>query len=494
MRSLQTTTATLMGLAMLAAPFSVFATNGMNLEGFGPIAAAMGGASMAYDNGTAAVINNPATLALASDGRRADLALGLLGPNVNSSAMGQTWGSNGDYYYMPAFGWASTSNATTWGVAVFAQGGMGTEYSPGPGSAFAAQQMSSGNTATGLGTADSGTITTAGNLRERSEVGVGRLMFPVARQINDKLTIGGTVDFVWASLDLKMVMPGARMMQMISGGLIDGSMVSGLQSAIGAGQLNDVYYGYFDFSNNSDYTGKANATGYAGKLGLTYRVNERLTVGATYHSKTDVADLDGKATVSMIVNADTGYLGGGANSGTYTDAAFPLQGTIKVHNFQWPETYAAGLAYQATPKVLLVADIKRIRWSDVMENFRMSFTANNAAANGDFKGLTMNATLPQNWDDQTVIQLGASYQADENWTLRGGYNGASNPVPDSTVHYLFPATVERHYTAGAGYRIDDDSAVNVSLTFTPASSVTSADGIDITHSQSNWQLMYSHHY
>jgi len=493
MRRLQTTTAVLTILAMMA-PIGANATNGMNLEGYGPIATAMGGASMAYDNGTAAVINNPATLALASDGRRADLALGLLGPNVNSSAMGQTWASDGDYYYMPAFGWASTGNDTTWGVAVFAQGGMGTEYSPGPGSAFAAQQMSTGNTATGLGTADSGTITTAANLKERSEVGVGRLMFPVARQINDKLNIGATVDFVWASLDLKMVMPGARMMQMISGGLIDGSMVGALNTAMTGGQLDDVYYGYFDFSNNSDYTGKASATGYAGKLGLTYRVNERLTLGAAYHSKTDIADLDGNATVTMVVNADTGYLGGGANSGTYTDAAFPLQGTIKIRNFQWPETYGAGLAYQATPKVLLVADIKRIRWSDVMENFRMTFTANNAATNGAFKGLTMNATLPQNWNDQTVIQIGVNYQADDKWTLRGGYNGASNPVPDSTVHYLFPAIVEKHYTAGAGYRIDDANAMNFSLTFTPETRVTSADGIDITHSQSNWQLMYSHHY
>ena len=481
-------------LAILSAPIGVYATNGMNLEGYGPIATAMGGASMAYDNGTAAVINNPATLALSGDGRRADLALGLLGPNVNSSAMGQTWGSDGDYYYMPAFGWTSTSNDTTWGVAVFAQGGMGTDYSPGPGSAFAAQQMSTGNTATGMGTADSGTISTAGKLMERSEVGVGRLMFPVARSITDKLTIGGTVDFVWASLDLKMVMPGAQMMQMISGGLIDGSMVTGLQTAIGAGNLNDVYYGYFDFSNNSDYTGKASATGFAGKLGLTYHVNERLTLGAVYHSKTDIADMDGKATVSMVVNADQGYLAGSTNTGIFTDAAFPLQGTIKIRDFQWPETYAAGLAYQATPRVLLVADIKRIRWSDVMENFRMSFTASNAATNGDFKGLTMNATLPQNWDDQTVIQLGVNYQANDKWILRGGYNGASNPVPDSWVHYLFPATVEKHYTAGAGYLIDDANAMNFSLTFTPTTKVTSADGIDITHSQSNWQLMYTHYY
>ena len=69
-----------MALAGLAG--SAYATNGMNLEGYGPIATGMGGASMAYDNGNAAVMNNPATLGLRGQGSRLDVALGMLG---------QTW-------------------------------------------------------------------------------------------------------------------------------------------------------------------------------------------------------------------------------------------------------------------------------------------------------------------------------------------------------------------------------------------------------------------
>jgi long-chain fatty acid transport protein len=41
----------------------------------------MGGASMAYDNGTAALMNNPATLALMADGTHVDLAAGVLDPS-----------------------------------------------------------------------------------------------------------------------------------------------------------------------------------------------------------------------------------------------------------------------------------------------------------------------------------------------------------------------------------------------------------------------------
>jgi len=481
-------------LASLAAPLAANATNGMNLEGYGPVAAGMGGASMAYDNGAAAVTNNPATLALANDGHRADLALGFLGPDVNSSAMGTDWASDGDAYYMPAFGWINKQGDTSWGVAMFAQGGMGTEYNTGPGGAFSAMLMGSGGTATGAGVPNAGSITTAAGLEERSEVGVGRLMFPLAYNVNERLSIGGTIDFVWANLDLKMAMPGANMMTMIGGGLINGSMVTGLQSAMTTSQINDIYYGYFDFSDSNDFTGQSTGTGFAAKLGLTYQVNDQLSVGATYHSKTDIKDLDGSATVSMAVSADTGYLGGGANSSIYTDAVFPLSGTISIRDFQWPETYAAGLAYQANDRLLIAADIKQIQWADVMESFRMSFTADNSVGNGAFGGLTMNATMPQSWDDQTVIQLGASYLLDDQWTLRGGINSSSNPVPDTTVHYLFPAIVEDHYTVGTGYTLDATRDINFSFSYAPEVKVTSADGIDITHSQTSWQLMYSHRY
>ncbi len=45
---------TALGLAVLSAMApAAWATNGMNLEGYGPIATAMGGAVQTYDNGTA---------------------------------------------------------------------------------------------------------------------------------------------------------------------------------------------------------------------------------------------------------------------------------------------------------------------------------------------------------------------------------------------------------------------------------------------------------
>ena len=38
--------------------------------------------------------------------------------------------------------------------------------------------------------------------------------------------------------------------------------------------------------------------------------------------------------------------------------------------------------------------------------------------------------MTQEWDDQTVIALGAAYMANEQTTIRFGYNHSDNPVPD----------------------------------------------------------------
>jgi long-chain fatty acid transport protein len=43
-----------LAIAGLTVPGIALATNGMNMEAYGPVAAGMGGASFAYDNGSAA--------------------------------------------------------------------------------------------------------------------------------------------------------------------------------------------------------------------------------------------------------------------------------------------------------------------------------------------------------------------------------------------------------------------------------------------------------
>ncbi|BCB25846.1 aromatic hydrocarbon degradation protein [Sulfurimicrobium lacus] len=436
-------------LAGLAVPGVSFATNGMNMEGYGPIALGMGGASMAYDNGTAAMMNNPATLGLLSEGHRVDLALGFMGPNVEASAGGATAHSSADAFGGPAFGWSDRHDKLTYGVGVYGQGGMGTQY-------------------------DRNSFMSAGTgLETRSELSVGRLLFPLTYNVTPDLVVGGSFDFVWAGLDLKMAMTTAQMGAMSAAGNLSLSpnASAGLGAYFGCGTCQ----GYFDFSNGSPFTGKAQATGYAGKLGFVYKVNPQFSVGASYHSVTQLGDLetDG-AKVSMI---DNGNAAGGSTT---------LTGKIKVINFQWPETYGVGVAYQANDKLMLVMDYKRINWSKVMKDFHMTFSSA-----GD---VSLDMRLPQNWVDQDVFMAGFSYQASDALVLRAGVNVANNPVPDFDMHPLFPAIIKNHVTAGFGYRYSKASTIDFAYSYAPEVTVTNGSGIAVSHSQNNMQFIYSFRY
>ncbi|MEO1767422.1 OmpP1/FadL family transporter [Thiobacter aerophilum] len=415
----------------------------MNMEGYGAVATGLGGASQAYDNGTAAMMNNPATLALMHEEHRADLAYGFLGPTVEARHGGLSARSKADAFSMPAFGWMKKRGALALGFGVYGQGGMGTEYG---GDTF----MSAGS-----------------GLTTRSELSVGRVIFPLAYTVSPKLALGATLDFVWMGLDLQMAMNGNQMQAM--GSLGQGSVAGALASSLGSLGPNDV--AYFNFSNDNRFTGQARGYGVGGKLGLVYELAPRLKLGASWHSQTAVSDMTSNRAEIRLINT----------SGTTT-----LPGKIRIHDFQWPETLSVGLAWQPRPDWLLVADWKRLQWARVMKDFRMRFEAD---AGGDLE-----LTLNQNWKNQNVWMLGAAWQRTPHWTLRAGVNLAANPVPDALMHPLFPAIVRNHATLGVGYAIDRAQTLDFGLAHGFSVEATNAAGVTVNHRQTNWQLMYGRRY
>ncbi|HEY9145466.1 MAG TPA: outer membrane protein transport protein [Thiobacillus sp.] len=368
----------------LAVPGLAMATNGMLMEGYGPIAAGMGGASMAYDNGTAAMANNPATLGLMADGSRVDVMLGFVGPDVKTSmGIGK---SKADAFYMPAFGYAKKQGKLTYGAGIYGQGGMGTEYASG----------------------------------DMAQVSVGRVIFPLAYAVNDRFNIGGSVDVVWAGMDM---------------------VVSG--------------YG-INFKDGSDFTGAAKGYSLAAKLGFTYKLDDAFTVGGVYQTAGNLPDLK--------------------------------DGAYRVEGFDMPATLGLGLAWQASDRLMVAADVKDVLWGSSMNTVTI------------YKNGAVVAPFQQDWNDQIVLSLGLAYKFNDALTGRIGYNHGKNPIPNQFVSYLWPAIVENHYTAGLGYAFSKQSTVNFALSYVPQVSVTGTGptppfgngGMTIEHSQINWQLMYSY--
>jgi len=463
-------------LSAVAVSGSAWATNGMNLEGYGPIATAMGGAAEAYDTGNSAVMNNPATLGLMEEGTaRLGVGIRMLGPDITSGvpAYGISSDSDGTSYYMPSISYIRKDGKLSWGAAVLAQGGMGTEYGD-------HSQLFAG------GMSMMGSMTPLSGREVRSEVSVGRLMFPVAFNVNDKLNVGASLDVVWGGMDLQMDMDGAGFAGLTQGmgGSATGTMVQGLGMAMQGGMISDVNWARYDFSNSSDYSGDARGYGLGGKIGATYQVNDKVRVGGSYHTKTNMSDFNtDDATLSM--NA---VMGGQAMT-------VDITGELDVVDFQWPAMAAIGGSFQATDRLMLAADVKWIDWSGVMDTFDISFKADrqqaNPAAQG-FAGSTLKSSLDQKWDDQIVWSLGAAYKVNDKLTVRGGANISKNPISDRYVNPLFPATIEEQYTAGFSYGFDSENMMAFSLTYAPEVSVRTPSGLTIDHSQLNWGLAYVH--
>lgn len=252
----------------MSVPGVALATNGMLMEGYGPIAAGMGGAAMAYDNGTAALANNPATLALMAKGSRLDVMVGYVGPDVETSmGMGE---SSADAFYMPAIGYVNKRENLVYGAGIYGQGGMGTEYANG----------------------------------DMAQVGVGRVIFPLAYSVNERFNVGGSLDIVWAGMDL-------------------------------VADLNPFNPGKeIDFKDGSDFTGEAKGYSVAAKLGFTYRLNDALTVGGVYQTAANLPDLKGD--------------------------------DYKVTGFDMPAMVGLGLAWQANDRLMVAADVKDLLWGSSM--------------------------------------------------------------------------------------------------------------------------------
>lgn len=464
-------------IAATAFTSQLVATNGMNMEGYGPVATAMGGASMAYDNGTAGLINNPATLGLMSERARLDVALGILGPKINVRSpattpnifnvpANQDAGSTARAFFMPAMGYTRRSGDFVYGLGVFGQGGMGCEYDA--------------NSWRGLGF----------NLVNRTEVSVGRVIVPIVYRVNERLQVAATADFIWAGMDLKMAMSGNQFFDLVmpnsqrfgraSGGIVQG--FSQFFSTLPAGT--SVDYAYFDFSNGNPFTGKARGYGYAGKVGLVYQVSKDLSVGLTYHTETELGDMKASGgTMSFQLNIP--------GMGQVPQA---LTGDFRIRNFEWPSLLGVGFAWNPAPRWMIAADVREIFWKNVMKDFSLGFTASGAASNGPFAGQSLDAVLFQNWDDQTVLQLGAAYEATDQLTLRFGVNLANNPVPDTYMNCLFPAIVKNHLTAGFGWKFDERSSVDFSATYGFKVDTINGSGAGVSHSQTNAQVMYSYRF
>ncbi len=164
------------------------------------------------------------------------------------------------------------------------------------------------------------------------------------------------------------------------------------------------------------------------RIGWIGQITDEITLGATYQTRTYMSEFDE-------------YQGLLAERG----------------DFDIPANYGLGLAYKATARLTIAADIVRIEYNDVDS---LANSINNLPSGG----LGSSTGAGFGWDDQTVWKIGFEYKATQDLILRAGLNYGKSPISSSeTAFNIFaPATVERHYTLGLTWRLDENRDVSVS--------------------------------
>jgi long-chain fatty acid transport protein len=339
----------------------------------------MGGVGIALPQDALAAAANPAGMGLIGD--RIDFGVTWFRPQRAAEITGTPFGfSDGKYdandtenFIIPEFGYNRVINQDlTLGVSVYGNGGMNTDYKR--------------------------AIPLFGNTAPRMDL-IQLFVAPTATwKINESNTVGVAVNLAYQRFEMK-----------------------GLQNFASPASAHP------DNVTNKGYDSSYGAGVHIGWIG---QVNDVITLGATYQSKTYMSKFDK-------------YKGLFAESG----------------DFDIPETYGLGLAVKATPALTLAADIQRINYSDVDS---VGNSINNLFVNGQQLGSKNGPGFA--WKDVTALKVGASYAWNEKLTVRAGYNHSSQPIRNSETLFniLAPGVVQDHVTLGATYILANQSELSFS--------------------------------
>ncbi len=213
------------------------------------------------------------------------------------------------------------------------------------------------------------------------------------------------------------------------------------------------FAGYSSDATNLANNGKANSTGVGFKVGYMGKILPNLSIGAMFQSRVYMSELDEYA------------------------GLFAEQG-----DFDIPASWSAGISWDVTDAVTVMADVKQIFYGDIksISNTMMPALYNAMMANPDYM-MGMDQGPGFGWEDITVVKLGVSCSALENWTFRAGYSIGENPVPKSEVLFniLAPGVITNQLGFGFSRKLGDKGKqLNMSVNYALNNDVTGVNPLD----------------
>lgn len=367
--------------------------NGLNLNGLGSRAQAMGGAFVGIANDFSAVFWNPAGAA----GFRKEM-FGFYATDLIPTATYRLTSAIPEVPHVDAK--TKTSHYL---------GGLAAYYRP------LGQKVVVGlgiGTPSGLGAMWDGqdfvNLSSGTTYDWSSRVGVFSISPLVAVKLSDIVSVGATVNLNYGMFSLKM--PA-------------GSVVLGEEPEI------PIPPGPLDLGQ---YEESMNGWGFGATFGVLVKPMDKLGIGLTVRMPSTIT-FNGTASMSYMT-------------------LYELSGSSGLQRkITWPLWIAGGVSFRPVPRLLLSADVHWTQWSK-LDRITTDYLDTVWGALTEAEGRDVRVL---DWKDATQLRFGAEYMLNATMALRAGYYNDPAPAPDSTLNVLLPSHTFNAFSVGVGKTIGD---------------------------------------
>lgn len=178
------------------------------------------------------------------------------------------------------------------------------------------------------------------------------------------------------------------------------------------------------------------AFGY--NLGVLFNLSESTRIGLSYRSAMNL-DLEGTATGSIL---------GGATVPANLDVELPATAELSIF-------------HQINEKWAIHGDVFWTQWSS-FETLEPKVSTGNPAVDA---GVNAGLRTPENWNDSFRYSIGTTYQANSQWTFRGGIAYDMTPVDDEFRTLRIPDGDRLWLSAGASYALNEHLKIDAGYSF-----------------------------
>jgi long-chain fatty acid transport protein len=374
-------------LSFVLVPFlcasSIASAGGFQLNEHGAKATGMAGAFVAQSNDGSAIYFNPAGLAF-QPGTNILGGTILIAPSTTYTDPAKQNTKMNSQVFFPSnlYGTHALNDAVVVGIGVYNPFGLGVEWPSDWSGKY---------------------------LAVKADIQSFFVNPSVGYKINDQLSVGVGVSYVYSSISLSNAVPTSS------------DPAGSIFNVVGSVKL------------------AASGTGFNFNGGVLYKPLTELSLGVSYRHSTKV-NFNGTATFSNMQGL-ANYFPGGDGSTTIT----------------LPSTLFAGVAYNVLPELTVEADYQGTGWSSYD---KLSVTLKDGPPHPVRGVLQTSQVYQKDWDDTYLVRIGGEYRYNE-FAFRAGYIFDKTPQPDKSLEPLLPDANRNDFTFGAGYKTSGNITIDV---------------------------------